>query len=70
LGQHQWDIAELRNLPGTNKPHSRILDNLAVEHDFPHIGKRKLLLNARYITGKTGETQAILLAINDVTAPK
>jgi PAS domain S-box-containing protein len=70
LGQHQWDIAELRNLPETIKPHSRILDNFAVEHDFPNIGKRKLMLNARYIFGKTGETQAILLAINDVTAPK
>lgn len=69
LGQHQWDIPELRNLPGTIRPHSRILDNFAVEHDFPNIGKRKLLLNARYITGKTGETQAILLAINDVTPP-
>jgi PAS domain S-box-containing protein len=68
LGQHQWDIAELRNLPKTIKPHGRILDNFAVEHDFPNIGKRKLLLNARHITGKRGETQAILLAINDVTA--
>lgn len=70
LGQHQWDIPEFRNLLKTILPHSRILDNFAVELDFPNIGKRKLLLNARYITDKAGETQAILLAINDVTAPK
>jgi PAS domain S-box-containing protein len=69
LGQGQWDIPELRNLLKTILPRSRILDNFAVEHDFPDVGKRSLLFNARYITGKTGETQAILLAINDVTAP-
>jgi hypothetical protein len=29
-----------------------------------------LLLNARHIIGKSGETQALLLAINDVTGQK
>ena len=70
LGQRQWDIPDLRNLLKTILPHSRILGNFEVEHEFPDIGKRQLLLNARYITGKTGETQAILLAINDVTVPE
>jgi PAS domain S-box-containing protein len=69
LNHHQWDIAELRNLLKTILPHSRIVDNFAVEYDPPDVGKRKLLFNARYITGMPGETQAILLAINDVTAP-
>lgn len=69
VGKRQWDIPDLRNLLETILPHSRVLENYAVEHDFPDSGKRKLLLNARYITGKTGETQTILLAINDASVP-
>jgi PAS domain-containing protein len=67
LGQHQWDIPRLRELLGTILPYGQFLDGFAIEHDFPDIGKRKLLLNARRIGGKAGATQAILLAINDVT---
>ena len=33
---------------------------------FPASAKRKMLLNARRITGKAGETQLILLAIEEV----
>jgi hypothetical protein len=40
---------------------------MEVEHDFPTIGRRKMLLNARSIPGKTGETQLILLAMEGVT---
>jgi two-component system CheB/CheR fusion protein len=34
-----------------------------VEHDFPRIGRRRLILNARRIVGKSGETRLILLAM-------
>jgi PAS domain S-box-containing protein len=67
LNQHQWDIPKLRNLLENILPDSPFVKGLEIEKDFPSIGKRRLLLNARRITGKTGETQAILLAINDVT---
>jgi hypothetical protein len=43
------------------------MEGYQVEHDFPAIGKRTMLLNARRIVGKTGQTQLILLAIEDVT---
>jgi two-component system CheB/CheR fusion protein len=43
------------------------MEGYQVEHDFPAIGTRKMLLNARRIVGKTGQTQLILLAIEDVT---
>ena len=36
------------------------------KHDFPAIGKRKMLLNARRITGTTNGTQLILLAIEEI----
>ena len=40
----------------------------AVEHDFPAIGQRKMPLNARRITGSSGDTQMILLAMEMVKA--
>lgn len=48
-------------------PQNTSFNDFEVEHDFAHIGRRKMLLNARRIGGKTGETQLILLAIEDVT---
>ncbi len=67
LGNRQWNIPRLRELLETILPNNQILEGYQVEHDFPVIGKRKMLLNARRITGKTDETQLILLAIEDVT---
>lgn len=70
LGNHQWDIPRLRELLETILPGNQVLEGYEVEHDFPAIGKRRMLLNARRITGKTGETQLILLAIEDITERK
>ena len=67
LGNRQWNIPELRELLETILPGNQVFEHYQVEHDFPDIGKRKMLLNARCITGKAGETQLILLAIEDVT---
>ena len=67
LGNRQWDIPKLRELLETILPGNQVFEGYEVEHDFPSIGKRKMLLNARRLTGKAGETQLILLAIEDVT---
>jgi two-component system CheB/CheR fusion protein len=67
LGNRQWDIPKLREMLETILPRNQVLEGYEVEHDFPAIGKRKMLLNARRIVGKSGETQLILLAIEDVT---
>ncbi|MFA7238684.1 MAG: chemotaxis protein CheB [Sulfuricellaceae bacterium] len=66
LGNRQWDIPKLRELLETILPGNEVIENFEVEHDFPGIGKRKMLLNARRITGKTDGTQLILLAIEEV----
>jgi two-component system CheB/CheR fusion protein len=67
LGNRQWDIPKLRDLLENILPQNQIMEGYQVEHDFPAIGKRTMLLNARRIVGKTGQTQLILLAIEDVT---
>jgi hypothetical protein len=38
-----------------------------VVHEFPGIGTRRMLLNARQLTPARGEEELILLAIEDVT---
>ena len=69
LGNNQWDIPGLHELLEDVLPNKTSFENFEVVHDFPGIGKRKMLLNARLIPEETGSTQLILLAIEDITAP-
>ncbi|MCJ7744882.1 MAG: SpoIIE family protein phosphatase [Actinobacteria bacterium] len=69
LGNHQWDIPKLRELLEEVLPKSTSIEDFEVEHDFPAIGRKTMLLNARRIRSKTGATQ-ILLAIEDITERK
>lgn len=48
-------------------PRDQVLEGYLVDQDFPGIGRRKMLLNARRIVGKAGDTQLILLALEAVT---
>jgi two-component system CheB/CheR fusion protein len=65
LGNRQWDIPDLRQLLETVLPHDQICNDYVVEHDFPAIGHRRVLLNARRIVAKHGATPLILLAIEE-----
>ena len=67
LGNRQWDIPRLHELLETVLPKDTTFENVDVEHDFPGIGHRTMLLNARRIPGEAGTTQLILLAIEDIT---
>lgn len=64
LGDSQWDAPELRVLLENILPTHRVLNNYAVTHNFPSIGTKTILLNARQVDSK----QLILLAMEDVTA--
>jgi two-component system CheB/CheR fusion protein len=68
LGDGQWDIPRLRELLETVLPKDTVFDNFRVEHNFPGIGHRILLLNARRITGGARTAQLILLALEDITS--
>ena len=67
LGDYQWNIPKLRELLEDILPHATSFDDFEVEHEFPNIGKRIMLLNARKIYREANHTQLILLAIEDVT---
>lgn len=67
LGHRQWDIPVLRLLLETILPDRVAMDGFEVEHDFPNIGPRIMLLNARKVLYDESDTMAILLAFRDVT---
>ncbi|RPI38895.1 MAG: SAM-dependent methyltransferase [Methanoregulaceae archaeon] len=67
LGSGQWDIPRLRELLEKILPRDTSFDNFTVELDFPGIGHRTMVLNARRIPDATGNSQFILLAMEDVT---
>jgi PAS domain S-box-containing protein len=69
LGNRQWDIPKLRELLEEVLPKSTSIEDFEVEHGFPAIGRKTMLINARRIRSKTGATQ-ILLAIEDITERK
>jgi len=62
LGDGQWDIPALRTLLETILPQKAAFNDYQVEHDFPTIGRRSLLLNARRIPAPPKESTWILLA--------
>ena len=67
LGDGQWNIPGLRALLEDIIPKRRTVDAYEVDHHFPSIGRRVMLLNARRVFGEDGSASAILLAIEDVT---
>lgn len=70
LGDGQWDIPALRTLLEEMIPETTAVHDFEVEHDFPSIGRRGMLLNARCFPPTGGHPDLILLAIEDVTDRK
>jgi two-component system CheB/CheR fusion protein len=67
LGDKQWDIPDLRKFLEEIIPHDHEFEEFEVEHDFPGIGHRKMLLNARKIEAGEKRRAMILLSFKDVT---
>jgi len=66
LGNGQWDIPALRTLLEDVVPQSSVFNDFELEHTFPVIGQRVMLLNARQLkAGNHGEL--LVLAMEDVT---
>jgi len=71
LGNGQWDIPSLRKLLEDILPKDSFFKGFEVDHDFPLIGQRTMILNARRIYREGSDPRSfppvILLAIEDVT---
>jgi len=72
LGNGQWDIPALKKLLEDILPKNTFFKGFEVVHEFPFIGRKVMILNAREIHFKEDTTletfpPIILLAIEDVT---
>lgn len=67
LGDGQWDIPALRLLLETIIPERTAMNGFEVEHDFPNLGRRTMMLNARQVVYDDNSHSTILLAFTDVT---
>ncbi len=67
LGQGAWAIPALRTLLEEIVPRNRAFRDFPVEHDFPDLGRKVMLLNARRIERPGDHRPQVLLAIEDVT---
>jgi PAS domain S-box-containing protein len=67
LGNGQWNIASLRERLGKIIPDHATIEGFEVEHDFPTLGQRTMVLNARKVFYEGNGSTSLLLAIEDVT---
>ena len=70
LGNGQWAIPALRELLESILPQNQAMEGYVVEHNFPSLGLRRMVLNARRIVTALGNTELILLAMVDISSPE
>lgn len=71
LGNGQWSAPKLRILLEDIVPKNTHFEDFKVVHDFPRIGHKIMVLNARRIyTAHTEESPIMLLAMEDITKRK
>jgi PAS domain S-box-containing protein len=67
LGDGQWNIPALRLLLENIALQHGVMERYEVEREFPEIGRRTMLLNAREVVSQRNARKLILLTIEDVT---
>ncbi|MDB5292711.1 MAG: two-component hybrid sensor and regulator [Phycisphaerales bacterium] len=67
LGNRQWDIPRLRALLQDVLPKDRRIEGFRVDHDFPGVGRRIMMVNGRRLEHVDHTPGLILLAMEDVT---
>lgn len=67
LGNGQWDIPELRKLLLEVIPKATAVVNYEVQHEFPGLGRRTMLLTARTLVHPDNASHSMLLSIVDAT---
>ncbi len=66
LGNGQWNIPGLKLLMEDILHQNSSFKDFKVNHDFPHIGRRTMLINARRIPSSS-KSKLILMSIQDIT---
>ena len=67
LGNGQWNIPSLRKILEDIISHGATIEEFEIEHGFPVIGRRIMLLNARKLFYEGSNSPTLLVGIDDVT---
>jgi two-component system CheB/CheR fusion protein len=67
MGNGQWNIPKLKTLLESVLVNDSNFEYFEVEHEFPHIGFKKMLLNARQLYREDKKLLMILLSIKEAT---
>ena len=67
IGNGEWDIPALHTLLEDILVSDSVFENFEVVKEFPSLGRRVMLLNARKLRREDKSTELILLAIEDIT---
>ncbi|ACL16832.1 hybrid sensor histidine kinase/response regulator [Methanosphaerula palustris] len=70
LADQEWNIPQFLALLEKILHHSFQYEGLELDHEFPALGRRVMLLNARWVYEERGDTDRILLAMEDITERK
>ncbi len=70
LGNGQWNIARLLAMLNAVLSDQAPVHDFEIEHDFPAIGKKVMLLNARRFQSVDSQPDMLLLAIEDISERK
>lgn len=67
LGNGQWNIPELRQLLEELINNKTVVEGFVVQHNFPHIGMKTVIIDAHTIDYEPSGKSLILLAMDEVT---
>lgn len=70
IADQEWNIPKFLALLEKILHRSFKYEGLELDHEFPALGRRVMLLNARWVYEERGDTDRILLAIEDITERK
>ena len=70
LGGGKWDVPRLRQLLEEVLPSQGEVRDFRLEHDFPTVGRRKLMINGRRFCEEGRGLQLVVLALEDITNKK
>lgn len=70
FGGNDWEVKSLRSSLLAVIDSGQAFEDFAVEHNFPHVGRKALLFNARPVFSEEDHAPMILLAIEDITEKK
>lgn len=70
LGNRQWDISQLRQALEGILDRGSPIKKFQIEHDFPKIGRKIMIINAQAVIQRSSHQHLILVAIEDITEHK